>query len=241
VPSTEQPEATVPTATAAEEPKRAFPADRALKLLIVGDSVAESMRTSDIESYRIGELGDVEVRNVGAILCPIIHEGVWWAMGGKLLPDHPSCEGRDRYDRLIEEYRPDVVLTLFGWPGAFGGRQLDDGSVVLPCEPEFGEPFVRDYREMVERMEPYARVVVSTVAPLAAPEDELANSTRCLNRLVEQIDAPQFDYQQWLCPDYRCDSSSALRPDGVHFGGTDQLRRDVMEAIVPQVVEAAGY
>jgi peptidoglycan/LPS O-acetylase OafA/YrhL len=241
VPSTEQPEATVPTATAVEEPKRAFPADRALKLLIVGDSVAASMRTSDLESYPIGELGDVEVRNVGGILCSIIQEGVWWGLGDRNLPDNPRCDGPGRYDQVIEEYQPDVVLMMFGWPGAFGGRQLDDGSVVLPCEPAFDERWLRDYREMVERMGPYATVVVSTVAPLVAPEEGLADGTRCLNRLVAQIDAPQFDYQQWLCPDYRCDSSSALRPDGVHFGETDQLRRNVMEAIVPQVVEAAGY
>ena len=55
-----------------------------------------------------------------------------------------------------------------------------------------------------------------------------------------QIDAPRFEYQEWLCPGYDC-GSSTLRTDGVHFRNTGQLQRDVMEAIVPQVVSAAGY
>jgi peptidoglycan/LPS O-acetylase OafA/YrhL len=222
------------------EPVRTVASDRPLRLLIVGDSVAASLRSDDIERFVVGAVGEVEVRNEGNVPCSVMQEGAGWGLGGDVIVDNPDCVGPDRYDALMAEYRPDVVLTLFGWPGALGGRQLDDGSVVLPCEPGFDERWLRDYRAMAERMEPHATVVVSTVAPVAASDENLTTGTRCLNGLVDQIEAPQFDYQEWLCPDYRC-GSSTLRPDGVHFGDTDELRRDVMEAIVPQVLEAAGY
>ena len=97
-----------------------------------------------------------------------------------------------------------------------------------------------DYRGMVERIEQHTVAVVSTVAPPTMPKAEQGPGTACLNALVDQIDAPRFDYQEWLCPGYDC-GSSTLRTDGIHFRNTGQLQRDVMEAIVPQVITAAGY
>jgi hypothetical protein len=203
--------------------------------------VAQSLKGDNvIESYELDAFGDVEVMNIGGIACSVIHEGVWLLGDGTNLVDNPGCDGPERYDQVIADWRPDVVLTLFGWPGVVAGQQLDDGSVVKPCEPGFDERWLRDYRAMVERIEQSAVVVVSSVAPPSLPRAEQGPGTRCLNALVDQVDAPQFDYQEWLCPDYDC-GSSTLRTDGVHFRNTGRLQRDVMEAIIPQVVAAAGY
>ncbi len=225
----------------ADPPRSTFPSGRALRLLIVGDSVADSLRDDDdTERFEIGGLGEVEVMNVGGIACSVIHEGIWRLSDGTNLADNPSCDGPDRYDGVIAQWQPDVVLTLFGWPGVGAGQQLADGSVVEPCDAGFDERWLRDYGDMVERIESSAAAVVATVAPPTLPRSEQGPGTGCLNALVEQIDAPTFDYQEWLCPGYEC-GSSTLRTDGVHFRNTGQLQRDVMEAIVPQVVAAAGY
>jgi peptidoglycan/LPS O-acetylase OafA/YrhL len=239
VPST-QPVSTDPSAPIAS-PTRSFPSDRALRLLIVGDSVAESLRgDSDIEQYDVDAFGQVEVMNVGGIACSVIHEGVWWLGDGTNLVDNPGCDGPDRYDQVIADWKPDVVLTLFGWPGVGAGQQLEDGTVVQPCEPGFDDRWLRDYRAMVERIDASAVAVVSSVAPPTLPVAEQGPGTACLNALIDQIDAPRFEYQEWLCPGYDC-GSSTLRTDGIHFRNTGQLQRDVMEAIVPQVITAAGY
>jgi peptidoglycan/LPS O-acetylase OafA/YrhL len=230
-----------PSAGVSPTPVRLFPEGRALRLLIVGDSVADSLRgEDDTERYQVDAFGEVEVMNVGGIACSVIHEGVWWLSDGTNLVDNPGCDGPERYDRVIADFEPDVVLALFAWPGMGAGQQLDDGSVVQPCEPGFDERWLRDYRAMVERIEQNTVAVVSTVAPPTLPRAEQGPGTACLNALVDQIDAPQFDYQEWLCPGYDC-GSSTLRTDGVHFRNTGQLQRDVMQAIVPQVVSAAGY
>jgi hypothetical protein len=239
-PSATTPAPTTPAPTA-PAPTRSFPSDRALRLLIVGDSVADSLRgDSDIEQYDLDAFGRVEVMNVGGIACSVIHEGVWWLGDGTNLVDNPGCDGPDRYDQVIADWEPDVVLTLFGWPGVGAGQQLDDGSVVQPCEPGFDERWLRDYRAMVERIDASAVAVVSSVAPPTLPVAEQGPGTACLNTLIDQIDAPRFEYQEWLCPGYDC-GSSTLRTDGIHFRNSGQLQRDVMEAIVPQVITAAGY
>ncbi len=232
---------TAPSADMSPPPVRPLPDGRALRLLIVGDSVAESLRgDDDTERYEFDALGEVEVKNVGGIACSVIHEGVWWLSDGTNLVDNPGCDGPERYDQVIADFEPDVVLTLFAWPGVGAGQQLDDGSVVQPCEPGFDERWLRDYRDMVERIEQHTVAVVSTVAPPTLPKAQQGPGTACLNALVDQIDAPRFDYQEWLCPGYDC-GSSTLRTDGVHFRNTGQLQRDVMEAIIPQVLIAAGY
>ncbi len=234
-------ESTPPSAGISPKPVRPLPDGRALRLLIVGDSVAESLRgDDDIERYELDAFGEVEVMNVGGIACSVIHEGVWWLGDGTTLVDNPGCDGPERYDQVIADFEPDVVLALFGWPGVGAGQRLDDGSVVQPCEPGFDERWLRDYQAMVERIDRGAVAVVSTVAPPTLPKQEQGPGTACLNALVDQIDAPRFEYQEWLCPGYDC-GSSTLRTDGIHFRNTGQLQRDVMEAIVPQVVAAAGY
>ena len=230
-----------PTPTDPPGPLRSLPDERSLRLLIVGDSVAQSLKGDNvIERYELDAFGAVEVMNVGGIACSVIHEGVWRLGDGTNLVDNPGCDGPERYDQVIADWQPDVVLTLFGWPGVGAGQQLDDGSVVQPCEPGFDERWLRDYRAMVERIDRSTVAVVSSVAPPSLPRAEQGPGTRCLNALIDQVDAPQFDFQEWLCPGYDC-GSSTLRTDGVHFRNTGQLQRDVMEAIIPQVVTAAGY
>ena len=207
---------------------RSFPDERSLRLLIVGDSVAQSLKGDNvIERYELDAFGEVEVMNIGGIACSVIHEGVWWLGDGTNLVDNPGCDGPERYDQVIADWQPDVVLTLFGWPGVGAGQQLDDGSVVKPCEPGFDERWLRDYRAMVERIDRSAVAVVSSVAPPSLPRAEQGPGTRCLNALVDQVDAPQFDYPGVVVPRVRLrlvDAANRRRPLPQH--GSAAARRD---------------
>jgi hypothetical protein len=84
-------------------------------------------------------------------------------------------------------------------------------------------------------------VVVANVAPANGATAELQSGTRCLNALIDELDASVVDVQGWLCPAYDCTVSESLRPDGVHFRTAGQLQRDVTVALLELVVPIAGY
>ena len=171
----------------------------------------------------------------------MIEEGEWWFTDGVDLRVPADCAGPDRYEAEIDSFRPDVVYALFGWTGGGGGQRLPDETTVAPCSPGFDQRWSAGYQGLVDRLEQRAIVVISTVAPsdIDAVGHELP--TKCLNAVVEQLDALVFDYGEWLCPGYDCSTSSDLRADKVHFSVIEPLRREVTESILAQVLAIAGY
>ena len=101
-PATSQPAPgeAAPTPTDPSDPVRSFPDERSLRLLIVGDSVAQSLKGDNvIESYELDAFGDVEVMNIGGIACSVIHEGVWLLGDGTNLVDNPAATVRSATTR----------------------------------------------------------------------------------------------------------------------------------------------
>lgn len=229
------------TSTVPAVPSKRFPTDRPLRVLIIGDSVAMSLTASRRETHQIDGFGDVEVDNVGNLACPVIEEGGWWFAAGIDLSVPAECSGLDRYESEIEDLQPDIVYALFGWTGGGGGQTLPDGSNVAPCQPEFDERWRDGYQNLITRLEQRVVVIVSTVAPADIDDEGHELPTKCLNAVVDQLDALVFDYGDWLCPDYDCSQSRDLRADRVHFTDIDELRRDVTETILANVLPLAGY
>ena len=197
---------------------------------------SEIRETHDVEGY-----GIVEVFNVGNLACPVIEEGEWWFGDSIDLNVPDECVGPDRYEPEIDEFQPDVVYALFGWTGGGGGQRLPDGTEVAPCQPEFDERWQAGYQNLVDRLGQRTIVVISTVAPADIDDEGHDVPTRCLNAVVESLDADVFDYGDWLCPDHDCTPSSDLRADKVHFSDIEPLRRGVTGAILAQVLPIAGY
>ncbi|MEP4651721.1 MAG: hypothetical protein ABJ314_16160, partial [Ilumatobacter sp.] len=219
-----------------------WPTDDPLRVAIVGDSVALSLSSADQRSQRL-DLDDtrsVEILNLAQIACPVIQEGEWWLSDGSTLRAPDQCRGDDRFADDLAAFAPDVVYVLFGWPGG-GGRRLDDGSIVQPCEPGFDQRWARDLEQLATRIDRDFPVVISTVAPPQLDPSEQDGVTDCLNRAVAGIELPTFDYARWLCPDNDCSVSSTLRSDGIHFDNVDRLQVDVMRILLDQLVEIAGY
>jgi peptidoglycan/LPS O-acetylase OafA/YrhL len=215
--------------------------DRPLRVQIIGDSVAESLTSQQITEIATARFGQVMVRNDGQIACSMVREGKWWLLDGSQLTDPQDCRGDDRFGAAVEAFEPDVVYLLFGWPGVGGGRELDDGTVITPCEAGFDDRWRFEYQAMIGRFEESATVVFSSVAPPAIDEAERAPGTSCLNAASDELDGNRFDYSNWLCPDGDCDASEGLRSDGIHFRNSTELQEQVLQALLDQVLPVAGY
>jgi peptidoglycan/LPS O-acetylase OafA/YrhL len=215
--------------------------DRPLRVQIIGDSVAESLTSQQITEIATERFREVVVRNDGQIACSMVREGKWWLLDGSQLGDPEDCRGADRFGDVVDAFEPDVVYLLFGWPGVGGGRELDDGTVITPCEPGFDDRWRFEYQAMIRRFEESAIVVFSSVAPFAIPIAERRPGTGCLNAASDDLDGNRFDYSDWLCPDGDCDASAGLRSDGIHFRNSAELQEQVLQALLDQVLPVAGY
>ncbi len=215
------------------------PEDRPLRMLVLGDSIAESLRQPETVNVR----GiDVDVVNRSIIACPITWEGRWAFDDGRLIGDPPECDGDDRFAADVAEVDADVIMLWFGWPGTIAGRELDDGTIVAPCEPGFDEQFGDEFQRLVDRFDSEASVVVATVAPPTEYRD-VAQSDRpeCLNRVIRDGDFAVYEFGEWLCPAADCTSALPLMRDTVHFADSPDVRAAVWPVIIDGVLEAGGY
>ena len=221
------------------------PVDRPLRVLILGDSVALSLRDGPDsipaqETFDVASYGTVDILNRGVIGCSIVDQGAGVFENGALFPQPAPCQGDDRFAADVEQFDPDVILTLFGRPGV-GDRRFDDGELLSACDERFDRVWKSDYRRLVDRLSASAPVVVANIAPTVGASAEVQKGARCLNALVADLGAAVFDYQGWLCPEYDCTVSASLRPDGLHFRNAGQLQRDVTVTLMELVLPIAGY
>ena len=90
------------------------------------------------------------VRNDGQIACSMVREGKWWLLDGSQLGDPAGLPGRPTGSaHAVDAFEPDVVYLLFGWPGVGGGRELDDGTVITPCEAGVDDRWRFEYQAMI--------------------------------------------------------------------------------------------
>ncbi len=219
--------------------RRVAPDGRPLRMLVLGDSIAESLK----EPGPLTVDGiDVEVINRSIIACPVTWEGRWAFDDGRLIGDPPECDGDDRFADVVTDADPDVILLMFGWPGTIAGRELTDGTIVAPCEPEFDEQFADELARLVERFESDASVVVATVAPPTEYRNE-AQSDRpgCLNRVIRDGEFDVYEFGEWLCPGADCTGALTLMRDTVHFADSPDVRALVWPIVVEQVLGTVGY
>lgn len=222
-------------------PSKDLPADRPLRLLIIGDSVAESLGEPLSVPMPL-DGGSVTVVNRSVIACPVTYEGRWAFDDGRVIADPPVCDTDDRFDADVAEVDPDVVLLMFGWSGTIAGRELPDGTIIAPCEPEFDQRYAAEFDRMVDRFDDVSTVVVATVAPPSEFRDpDQSDRPGCLNRVIQAGGYQVFDFGEWLCPESDCSAAEPLRRDVVHFSSAPEVREVVWPAIVDQVISAAGY
>ena len=207
---------------------------RPLRLLILGDSIAESMGDPLAVPLEIGPLS-VEVTNRGVIACPVTFEGDWRFDDGRLIGDPPACDRDDRFAEDVEEVDPDVIFLLFGWAGGIAGRQLPDGEVVAACDPGFDDRYRSSFQRLVARMSEDALVVVATL-----PGGGYRERATCMNDTILALDAAIYDFGEWFCPAGDCGEKASLRRDPVHFASTPEVRAIIWPEIIGGVIDAVG-
>jgi hypothetical protein len=206
-------------------------------MLVLGDSIAESLKQPE-PAASVG----VEVVNRSVIACPVTWEGRWAFDDGRMIGDPPECDGDDRFAGDVAEADPDVILMMFGWPGTISGRQLDDGTIVAPCESGFDERFATELARLVERFESEAAIVVATVAPPTEYRDiEQSDRPGCINDVIRDGGFDVFEFGEWLCPAADCTPALPLMRDTVHFADSPDVRAVVWPVVIEQVLDAAGY
>ncbi|MEO0494673.1 MAG: acyltransferase [Actinomycetota bacterium] len=234
VPSADDAETTTTTTT---EPP---PPDRPVRMLILGDSIAESLGEPLLDTFEVGPL-EVEVTNRSVIACPVTWEGNWAFTDGRLVDDPSACDGDDRFAADLDEVDPDLVFLLFGWSGGLADRRFDDGSTAGPCDEPFDRRYAADYQALIDRIGTDAAVVIATVAPPTSFRfDDQRDRPACLNELIGELEAPTFDFGEWLCPGTDCSAAEPLLRDPVHFAATPEVRELVWPAIVDEVVSTLG-
>jgi peptidoglycan/LPS O-acetylase OafA/YrhL len=192
-------------------------------VLVVGDSVGFALAEEGLVPQQ-ATLGLTTV-NGAEVGCTLMREiGVVPPPGEALIR---KCS--DQWQPLLYEYRPDVVVFLFG---AFGGLSATpvDGQSVYPCQEAYDERWRERVEEAVAMFESAGAVVDLVTSPsglLLEGRATLDERQGCINEVLREVaadspDASAIDLAEWVCPEGRCREDvdgARLRPDGLHFTG----------------------
>jgi peptidoglycan/LPS O-acetylase OafA/YrhL len=204
-------------------PPRPTPPDDRVRVLVVGDSVAQALgeRLFFVEDRQKAFVAE---RGVGD--CSIM-EGV--------LPTHsltnvPHAGGNcaAKWQADAKELRPDVTLVLLGG-GFFAPIQID-GTWQRVCDAPARTAYVAELVSLLTGMGPDAgHVVVARVPkPVGHWHKEIWDQqTACFNDAMSEVaskvpGATVLDLYSEICPKDECvleDQGALIRPDGMHFGG----------------------
>jgi peptidoglycan/LPS O-acetylase OafA/YrhL len=227
---------------------RPLPRPDALRLLVVGDSVAYNLGRGF--EHHAADDPDLVVWNVGATGCGLVRGGT--------VPAHefqPSdaCElWPDRFAGHLADFDPHLVfLVSTGWD--LLDRKLPGWSRFRsPGDPVF-DAFMRDeYRYAVEVLTSTGATVVWGLSPCVSREqafgsvfdpERVAHQERILAELDRRFDRLRLvDLDPLACPDARftntVDGIANFRPDGVHY--SEEGARWMAGHLIPMLVDVTG-
>jgi SGNH domain (fused to AT3 domains) len=203
------------------------PADRAARVLVVGDSLGQSLAAALAEA---GDARGIEVASRAAAGCTLDVERTMFQDGREMSHEDEMCpELVLRWGDDVARFQPDAVLVLYG---AVWSDWVLDGRRRGSCDPEFQ----RHYGELVD----HAIVTLSSrggrvvVAPPSyartygtiADHDALTDCQRgiytdAVARHADRAALVRADLT--VCPSpSTCDTQEGMRRyDGLHFRGDD--------------------
>jgi peptidoglycan/LPS O-acetylase OafA/YrhL len=212
--------------------------DDRLRVLVVGDSVADGLRRHLRRSQ--ADFGIV-TRTKGAKACGFVRSYRIRSRDATGIVDQTvGCSRlREEWDAALEQFDPSVVLLVEGWPGF--GEKLIDGRWLSACDPQFGRAFSTDLTEAIGILGATGATVALTTAPPAmvrdvwsslseSDQEVLAQATRAsaacqdaVRRAVSaSTNAAVIDLGARICPGGDCvreEDGVSLRPDGLHYSG----------------------
>lgn len=194
-------------------PPREAAGERALRVLVLGDSGAKFLGAQMRHTQRDG-LEMVAERGVGS--CSLLL-GADRALDDGGVERATSCA--DRWVKDVRELRPDVTLVVLG--GAFLTERA--------CDDTFEAAYAARLDALLAAMGASAGRVVLARIPLPMGRwrwGDVEGRVRCLNTLLDAAAARHglstVDLHRFVCPSLACDDARAgapMRPDGLHFDG----------------------
>jgi peptidoglycan/LPS O-acetylase OafA/YrhL len=226
------PEEPAPLASALETQGR-------LDILLIGDSVAESLGSEFVARARLRGLRG---RVLGALGCLVLDTDAARFPDGSVLPLTFCDAVRKTWRRVGSEDSPEVVLIVEAAAGP--GDRLIDGSWHHPCTPAYDQAFARDLADTIRYFTGIgARTAVIVPIPWVKGRDPslhpwsqgldsealdllMVQRTECQNDLrregARRTGALVIELSDLVCPGGQClqrIDGTELRPDGVHFKG----------------------
>ena len=193
-----------------------------LRLLVVGDSVAQSLgeRMYSLEDRRLAVTAE---RGVGD--CSIM-EG---RIPARSLTNGPHAGGNcaEHWKTDVAELHPDVTLVILG--GGIFARLEVKGTWMHFCEPPARRAYSEELVSRLESLGPDAgRIVIARVPnPVAGWKKDIWDQqivcfNETMSEVAEKVNAKTIDLHDHVCPGGHCaleNDGAPIRPDGMHFGG----------------------
>ena len=203
------------------------PADRPARVLVVGDSVAQSVATG---LQNVATEQSITVDDKAAPYCSLSYDDdTWYRPKGREPAREPAvCAAVVHgWPEEVATFRPDAVLLLYG------RAQIDDrlvnGAWLDPCDPAY----LAWYQALTERAVADLGASGATVFVVTAPPHrvfQLRNGdegSACVNSALRALVAARadpavrlLDLDAWVCPAGVCIEKVdgvILREEGLHF------------------------
>jgi peptidoglycan/LPS O-acetylase OafA/YrhL len=204
---------------------------RPVRLMIIGDSVAETVGRG-LERWG-ARTGEAVVRNSGVGWCAIGRGGVAYLFGSRPR-EQTACSRWSRWG--FEEIRPDVVVVLSTVWETYPRELPQWGDAHRIGEPTYDRWLISEYAALTQYVSSFGARVIWLTAPCTQSRPEVAVALDRLNVMINwlpYITAPGelevVDLHDHVCPggEFAADLGGVqgARPDGLHFSdpGSDWL------------------
>lgn len=210
-----------------------------LKLLVLGDSVAQSIGER-LHAAQTGRNAFVLERGIGD--CSLLHDQLPTRSLNNRAHDGGDCDAHWMSD--VAELHPDMTLVVLG--GGFFAPVQVYGTWQHPCDDGFRRAYRTELRRNLESLRTDGGRIVLAIVPYPTGgfgENTPRANVDCFNETLRDSasDVPDIallDLGGHLCPDGACTLKShgdSIRPDGLHFSGVgaDEIARWILATLNP--------
>jgi peptidoglycan/LPS O-acetylase OafA/YrhL/lysophospholipase L1-like esterase len=210
-------------------------APRVSRVMVVGDSVALTLGRG-IERW--GAANGVYVLNGGALGCPLLAgvdvRGYW----GVSHQPADRCNTRESWPKVLDEFRPDVVVVLYGAWDVYDASFDGGATWVSPGDPAWDAFYERQVAETATRLTATGARLLWLTPPCFAAEPGAddpdapwydrarVETLGAIDREVARRNGMQVSS---VVHDLGCPVDLESRPDGVHYAdaGADAVAREL--------------
>jgi peptidoglycan/LPS O-acetylase OafA/YrhL len=221
------------------------PSDRAARntpqrVLVVGDSVALTLGRG-IERW--GAAHGIQVLNEGQLGCGLLNGAEVRGYWGVETRDADPCHQRALWQKLIEKFRPDVVVVLFGAWDVYDASWNGGRTWFAPGTPTWNTRYEADVSAAGAALRASGARVLWLEPPCFADTSPTDTSpppwyspsrVAVVGSIEQQVSAHDGEWVTDVVHQSGCPVNLTMRPDGVHYSdpGADRAAPAVGAAIL---------